>query len=96
MLTFRLGYGLPDFGPAVGAFINEVDCCKIPMRLDVSDIHRQQSNTARADDGGPVDDRVMLDVGWHIALLRKPKRTQPRMESIAPNQTFFMNSVEHL
>ena len=73
VLAFRLGHGLPDFGTAVGAFIDEVDGRKAPVRLDVSDIHGKQSNAAGANDRGYLDDRVMLDVGWHVALLRKPK-----------------------
>jgi hypothetical protein len=72
-MPLRLGHGLPDFGTAVGAFIDEVDRRKAPMRLDVSDEHRKQSNAAGADDRGHLNDRVMLDVGWHVALLRTPK-----------------------
>ena len=41
MSSFRLGNGLPDFGAAVGALIDEVDFRHAPMRLDVSDIHGQ-------------------------------------------------------
>jgi hypothetical protein len=73
VMPLWLGHGLPDFGTAVGAFIDEVDRRKAPMRLDVSDEHRKQSNAAGADDRGHLNDRVMLDVGWHVALLRTPK-----------------------
>jgi hypothetical protein len=65
MLPFRLGHGLPDFGATVGALIDEVDLRHAPMRLDLSDIHRKQSNAAGADNRGRLD-LVMLDVGWHI------------------------------
>jgi hypothetical protein len=65
MTPFRLGYGLPDFGAAVRAFIDEVDLGETPMRLDVSHEHRKQSDTAGAHDRWCLG-FVMLDVGWHV------------------------------
>ena len=41
MPPFGLGHGLPDFGAAVGALIDEVDLRHAPMRLDVAHIHRK-------------------------------------------------------
>jgi hypothetical protein len=65
MAPFRLGHGLPDFGAAVGAFIDEVDCRHAPVGLDLSDEHRHESNAAGADDWRSLN-FVMLDVGWHV------------------------------
>src|SRR6266851_8081205 len=41
MPSFRLRYRLPDFCTAIGALIDEVDLRHAPMRLDVSDVHRE-------------------------------------------------------
>jgi hypothetical protein len=71
VLAFRLGHGLPDFGAALGTLVDEVDLRHTPMRLDVSHIHRNQSNAAGADNRKRLDEFVMLDIGWHVALLRK-------------------------
>lgn len=57
--------GLPDFGAAFGALIDEVDARHAPMGLDLPDKHRQQSYAAGADDWSFVD-FVMLDIGWHV------------------------------
>jgi hypothetical protein len=62
---FRLRHGLPDFGAAVGALIDEVDPCHAPVGLNVSDVHRQYSDTAGADHWRGLN-FVMLDVGWHV------------------------------
>jgi hypothetical protein len=64
MPSFRLGDGVPDLGTAVGALIDEVDLRHAPMGLDVSNVHRQESYAARADDRSGLN-FVMLDVGWH-------------------------------
>jgi hypothetical protein len=56
-----------DFGAAVGTLEDEVDLRNIPMRLDLSDEHRQQSKAARTDNRRHFDDMVMLNVGWHIS-----------------------------
>ena len=53
-----------DFGSAVGTFVDEVDRCHAPVRLDESDEHRPQPNAARANDGRAFQ-VVMLDVGGH-------------------------------
>ena len=71
------GHGLPDFSAAVGAFIDEVDRRHVPMRLDVSHIHRQQPDAAGADNRGDGEIFVMLNVGWHIALLRSGSELSP-------------------
>jgi hypothetical protein len=65
MLPLRPRDGLPDFGAAVRAFIDEVDRRQAPMGLDVSHIHGKQSHAAGADDRNSLD-FVMLYVGWHI------------------------------
>ena len=65
MSSFRPCDGLPDFGAAVGAFIDEVDGRHAPMGFDVSYIHWKQSHAAGAEDRNWLD-VVMLDVGWHI------------------------------
>jgi hypothetical protein len=41
MPSFRLCYRLPDFRTAIGALIDEVDLRHAPMRLDVSNVHRE-------------------------------------------------------
>jgi hypothetical protein len=41
MSSFWFGHGLSDFGAAVGALIDEVDLRHAPMRLNVSDVHRE-------------------------------------------------------
>jgi hypothetical protein len=66
VLPFWLGYGLPDFRAAVGAFIDKVDLGHAPMRLDLSHIHRKQANAAGTDNRGRLEDVVMLDIGWHV------------------------------
>jgi hypothetical protein len=62
----RPAHGLPDLGATIGTLENEVDLRNIPMRLDVSDIHRQQSKAAGTDNRRHFDDMLMLNVGWHI------------------------------
>jgi hypothetical protein len=57
--------GLPDFGAAVWALIDEVDLRHAPMGLDVPHEHGQQSYAAGADNRSSLD-FVMLDVGWHF------------------------------
>jgi hypothetical protein len=59
------GYGLPDFGAAVGAFIDEVDLRHAPMRFDIPDIHREQPYTTGADNRSCLEFVVVLDIGWH-------------------------------
>jgi hypothetical protein len=68
MPSFRLGDGVPDLGTAVGAFIDEIDLRQPPMGFDVSNVHGQQSDAARADDRSGLD-FMMLDIGWHDARL---------------------------
>ena len=75
-MPFRFGYGLPDFGAAVGALIDEVDLGHAPMRFDVPDVHREKPYAAGADDRSCLD-LVMLGVGWHSALLRKHVNLNP-------------------
>jgi hypothetical protein len=65
MSAFWLGYGLSDFDAAVGALIDEVDLCHAPMGLDVSDKHRQKSQTAGAENRSVLS-CVVLYVGWHV------------------------------
>jgi hypothetical protein len=76
--AFRLGDSVPDFGAAVGALIDEVDLCHAPMRLDVSDVHREQSYAAWADNRSGLN-LVMLDVSWHVGSpsRRKHNKFQP-------------------
>jgi hypothetical protein len=63
--SFRLDDGLPDFGAAVGALIDEVDLRHVPMRLDVPHMHREQSDAAGTDNRRRLEDFVMPDIGWH-------------------------------
>jgi hypothetical protein len=65
MPPFWLGDGLPDFGAAVGTFIDEVDLRHAPMWFDVPDIHGQKPYAAGTDDWRLLD-VVMLNVGWHV------------------------------
>jgi hypothetical protein len=65
MSAFRLGDRVPDFGAAVGAFIDEVDPGHAPIRFDISHIHGEQTYAAWADDCSGLD-LVMLDVSWHV------------------------------
>jgi hypothetical protein len=76
MLPFRLGYGLPDFGAAVGALIDEIDLRQAPMRFYFSHKHRKQSDAAGTDNRGCLD-FVMLDVGWHIGSPSAEARNSP-------------------
>jgi len=41
MSSLRLCYRLPDFRTAIGALIDEVDLRHAPMRLDISNVHRE-------------------------------------------------------
>jgi hypothetical protein len=65
MPWLRPCYGLPDFGAAIGAFIDKVDFRHAPVRLDVPHIHRQQSDAAGAKYRRGID-FALLDVGWHV------------------------------
>jgi hypothetical protein len=71
MPSFGLANGVPDLGAAIGALIDKVDLRQAPLRLDVSNIHRQQSDAAWTDDRCHLDlvmlDIAMLDIGWHDA-----------------------------
>jgi hypothetical protein len=71
MPSFWLGDRVPDLGAAVGALIDEVDLRQAPMRLDVSNVHRQQSYAAWADNRSGLD-FVMLDIGWHDGSPSQP------------------------
>jgi hypothetical protein len=93
---FRLGHGLPDFSATVGALIDEVDLCHAPMRLDVSHIHRKQSDAAGADNRVRLDDVVMLDVGWHVGSPSQQVNFNPGSKPTASNQTPIINSIERL
>jgi hypothetical protein len=78
MLLFWFRDGLPDFGAAIGALVDKVDLRHAPMGLDVSDVHREQTYAAGADDWSCLD-FVMLDVGWHLGSpsLRKHGNFNP-------------------
>jgi hypothetical protein len=65
MPAFWFDDGVPDFGAAVGALVDEVDPGHAPVRFDVSHIHRKQSYAAGADDCSSLN-LVMLDVSWHV------------------------------
>jgi hypothetical protein len=39
------------------------------MRLNIPDVHREQTYAARADNRERLD-VMRMDVGWHVALLR--------------------------
>jgi hypothetical protein len=65
--SLRLANGLPDLGAAVRALIDEVDCRHAPMRLDLPDVHRKQSDATGAEDRGGLD-FMMVNVSWHVAL----------------------------
>jgi hypothetical protein len=93
---FRLGHGLPDFSATVGALIDEVDLRHAPMRLDVSHIHRKQSDAAGADNRVRLDDVVMLDVGWHVGSPSQEVNFNPGSKPTASNQTPIINSIERL
>jgi hypothetical protein len=62
----QLGHGLSNFGAAVGTLENQVDLRNVPMRLDLSNVHRQDSKAAGTDNRRRFDDMVMLNIGWHI------------------------------
>jgi len=70
--VYRLAHGLPDFGTAIGALIDEVDLGHAPVRLDVAHIHGQYSHAAGADDGRHLD-LMMMDIGWHIGSPSRPE-----------------------
>jgi hypothetical protein len=69
-----LGNGLPDFGAAIVAFIDEIDLRHAPMGFDVSNVHWQLPDAAGADDRRDPD-FVMLDVGWHVGSPSQRKRS---------------------
>jgi hypothetical protein len=46
---FGFCHCLSNFRTAVGALVDEVDCRHAPMRFNISNVHRQQSYAAGAD-----------------------------------------------
>jgi hypothetical protein len=61
------GHGLPDFGAAIRAFKDDVDLRHAPIGRDVADEHRQNSDTAGADNRDYLGfDFVVMNVGWHV------------------------------
>src|ERR1700722_9954509 len=83
MPPLRPGDGVPDFGAAVRAFIDEVDLRLAPMRFDVPDEHGKQSHAAGADHRNGLD-VVMLDVGWHIGSPSQRKHAESQPQVIYP------------
>jgi hypothetical protein len=95
----QLGHGLSNFGAAVGTLENQVDLRNVPMRLDLSNIHRQDSKAAGTDNRRRFDDMVMLNIGWHIGPpfpVGSALDPKPRSEPTAANQIHLINSAERL
>ena len=67
-----LAHGLPDLGAAIRTFVDELDFGHAPVRFDLAHIHRLHSDTAGANDRSHLD-IVIVDVGWHVVLLRVAK-----------------------
>jgi len=56
---------LSDFRTTIGAFVDQVDLRRAPMRLYVSNIHRQ-SHAARTNNHRRLNFVVVVNVGWHV------------------------------
>jgi hypothetical protein len=87
MPSFRLADGLPDFGAAVRALKDEVDLRHAPMRLDLPDVHRKQSDATGAEDRGCLDFMVM-HVGWHVGSPSKRKQV-----NLSPESTYSVRPM---
>ena len=91
MPSFRPGHGLPDFGAAIRTFKDDIDLRPAPIRRDVANVHRQNSDAAGADNRDCLGlDVVVVNVGWHVGSPRhneskvdfSPSRNLPHMPNI--------------
>ncbi len=85
----RLSYGMPDFGAAIGTFIDEVDFGHAPVRLDIPHIHGLQSYATGADDGRHLDVVMMMSIGWHIG---SPPQHWKRV-NLSPDGSLCLDAV---
>jgi hypothetical protein len=77
---FWLGHGLSDFGAAIGALIDEIDLRHTPMRLNISNVHREQAYAAWADYRDCLN-FVVMDVGWHVGSPAEALTVSPQPEN---------------
>src|SRR3954447_21557320 len=84
MPRLRFAHGLPDLSAAIRAFIHEVDLRHRPIRVNDFHDHRQQPDAGGAYYRESLD-FVMMDIGWHAALLHNEPQPEtsltPQRES---------------